>query len=140
MMAFGLATVPLPHVPWGQYFVMFLLAGGNGISTPLLTAMVSEYAPENERGEVMGIYQSVQSLGRIGGPLMGGILFEVAHGAPYFAGGAIMLVAFGLAFGLHKLPARPHESETVAPETTMPEATPCDSGAPHQTEVSYDNH
>ncbi len=117
LMAVGLATVPLPHIPLGQFFVMFLLAGGNGISTPLLTAMVSEYAPESERGEVMGIYQSVQSLGRIGGPLMGGVLFEVAHGAPYFAGGAIMLVAFGLAFGLHKLPERPRESE-IALSTT----------------------
>ncbi len=95
LMAIGLALVPLPTHFAGEFPVMALLAFGNSLATPILTALVSELAPENERGELIGVYQSVGSLGRIIGPNIGGTLFNVVSaGAPYFAGGAIMMIAF----------------------------------------------
>ena len=106
IMAFGLVSVALiegviPHVIWGQYLACGILTLGNGIATPVLTSLISQYAPENERGELLGIYQSTQSLGRIVGPNLGGVLFgSIAAGAPFVAGGVIMLGAFALAFRL----------------------------------------
>ena len=106
IMAFGLVSVAviegiLPGVIWGQYLACGILTLGNGISTPVLTSLVSQYAPENERGELLGIYQSTQSLGRIVGPNLAGVLFgTIAAGAPFIAGGVIMLGAFFLAFRL----------------------------------------
>jgi MFS family permease len=43
-------------------------------------------APEDQRGEMLGVFQSVQSLGRIIGPNLGGTLFSlVGPGAPFVA-------------------------------------------------------
>ena len=104
MLAIGLALVPLPTKFIGQFPVAAIMAIGNSISAPLLTALVSLLAPENERGEVIGVFQSTQSLGRIFGPLLGGWLFEhVSSGAPYYTGAVIMFVAFLLACGLGKV-------------------------------------
>ena len=106
IMAFGLMSVAIieqiiPHVIWGQYLACGVLTLGNGIATPVLTSLISQYAPENERGELLGIYQSTQSLGRIVGPNLGGVLFgSIAAGAPFIAGGVIMLGAGALAFRL----------------------------------------
>ena len=106
IMAAGLMSVAIieqiiPHVIWGQYLACGILTLGNGIATPVLTSLVSQYAPENERGELLGIYQSTQSLGRIVGPNLGGVLFgTIAAGAPFIAGGLIMLGAGALAFRL----------------------------------------
>ncbi len=106
IMAIGLMSVAIieqiiPHVIWGQYLACGILTLGNGIATPVLTSLVSQYAPENERGELLGIYQSTQSLGRIVGPNLGGVLFgSIAAGAPFIAGGIIMLGAGALAFRL----------------------------------------
>ena len=106
IMACGLMSVSLvenllPHIIWGQYLACGILTLGNGIATPVLTSLVSQYAPENERGELLGIYQSTQSLGRIVGPNLGGVLFgSIAAGAPFIAGGFIMLGACALALRL----------------------------------------
>ena len=106
IMAFGLVSVAaieglVPGVIWGQYLACGILTLGNGLATPVLTSLVSQYAPENERGGLLGIYQSTQSLGRIVGPNLGGTLFNfVASSAPFVAGGIIMLGAFFLAFRL----------------------------------------
>ncbi|MBV9470417.1 MAG: MFS transporter [Abitibacteriaceae bacterium] len=101
LMAVALAIVPIPqHFRW-QFPVAAMLAIGNGISAPVLTAMVSLLSPEAERGEIIGVFQSTQSLGRIIGPTLGGILFNtVSLSAPYFVGAAIMLVSFVFALGL----------------------------------------
>jgi len=104
LLMIGIALVPLPTNYIGQFPVSALIAIGNGISAPVLTALVSLLSPEAERGETIGVFQSVQSLGRIIGPIMGGYLFE--HGAitaPYWTGAAIMAVAFAMTFKLKGL-------------------------------------
>lgn len=116
IMAVALALVPVPHVFWGQIAVSALLTLGNGIATPVLTALVSELAPETIRGEIIGIYQSTQSLGRIIGPNIGGFLFGfIAAGAPYVAGGLIMFVAFLTAFKLRGMGSGPAPEMVPAP-------------------------
>ncbi len=111
LMAIGLAMVPLPRSFLWEFPVMGLLAFGNSIATPVLTALVSELSPENERGEMIGVFQSVGSLGRIFGPNVGGTLFTVfGAGMPYFAGSLIMLVSFVFALVL-KRSCPPHEME-----------------------------
>ncbi len=104
MLAAGLALVPLPTTFLGQFPVAALIAIGNSISAPLLTALVSILAPEAERGEVIGVFQSTQSLGRMFGPVIGGYLFDhISSGAPYFVGAGIMFLAFLLSCSLGKV-------------------------------------
>lgn len=114
LMALALCLIPFPSAFWGQLLVCVLLTLGNGICTPVLTALVSSLAPEATRGEIIGVYQSTQSLGRVVGPILGGILFgSVAAGAPYLAGGAIMFGAFLLAFKLRGAAAMVTETAAV---------------------------
>ena len=101
MLAVGLALVPIPSSFAWQFPVAALLAIGNSISAPVLTALVSLLSPETERGEVLGVFQSTQSLGRIIGPVIGNYLFDwVSVPAPYYVGAAIMTVAWLLTFKL----------------------------------------
>lgn len=106
IMAVGLFSVSLmshlaPHQLWGQFLASAILTLGNGLSTPVLTSLASQFAPEAERGEALGVYQSTQSLGRIVGPNLGGISFDrIAPSAPFVAGALIMLVAAGMALQL----------------------------------------
>lgn len=103
IMAVGMLMVPWPPNFAGQFPVIIIFALGNGLFSPVLSALVSQYSPEDKRGEVFGVYQSMQSLGRIAGPLIGGALFQVlSHQAPYYVGGSIMLIAFVLAMYLKK--------------------------------------
>ncbi len=123
MMALALALVPMPqHFIW-QFPIAALIAIGNGVSAPVMTALVSLLSPEAVRGEIIGVFQSTQSLGRIIGPILGGLLFEyVSPGAPYFAGGAIMLLAFFITLKLrgrtmpeHDAPEAQDTSKATAP-------------------------
>ena len=106
IMAAGLFSVALmshlaPHQVWGQFLASAILTLGNGLSTPVLTSLASQFAPEAERGEALGVYQSTQSLGRIVGPNVGGISFDkIAPSAPFVAGALIMLVAAAMALQL----------------------------------------
>lgn len=101
LLAVGLALVPAPRNFLWQFPVAAVLAIGNSISAPVLTALVSLLSPEAERGEVLGVFQSTQSLGRILGPVIGNYLFDfVSVPAPYYVGAAIMLVAWFLTFRL----------------------------------------
>lgn len=106
VMALGLILIAgfekfVPTKMWGQYLASSVLTIGSGLAQPVLTSLVTQFSPEEQRGEVLGVYQSTQSLGRIVGPNLGGWMFQwVSSGAPFVAGGLIMLVSFFLAFGL----------------------------------------
>ncbi len=114
LVALALALVPLPHQFGWQFPGAMLMAIGNGISSPILTAMVSLLAPESERGEIIGVFQSTQSLSRILGPQLGGILFGViSPSAPYFVGAAIMMISFYVALGLRGVKIEGAESATA---------------------------
>ncbi len=74
--------------------VLAVLALGQGITTPSLSSLVSKLVDKDEVGGVMGVYQSLSSLGRIIGPFWG----EVVYGAlgfawPYRTGSLFMLAA-----------------------------------------------
>lgn len=117
LVAVALALVPLPHDFIWQFPGAALMAIGNGISSPILTAMVSLLAPEDERGEIIGVFQSTQSLSRILGPQLGGILFGlVSPSAPYFVGAAIMMVSFYVALGLRGVKTDGVKVESVTAE------------------------
>jgi multidrug resistance protein len=103
IMALGMLLVPWPPSFVGQFPVIIIFALGNGLFSPVLSALVSQYSPDAQRGEIFGVYQSMQSLGRIAGPIIGGFVFEVlSHQAPYLVGGLTMLIAFVLALYLKK--------------------------------------
>ena len=104
MMAGALALLPLGGGARGFAVllpVLALVAAGNGLAFPSLTAAVSQTADPSSQGEVLGVSQSAASLARILGPLIGGALYQrVSIGSPYYTGGAIMLLAALLSLSL----------------------------------------
>lgn len=84
----GLSVVCIPFVP-KAYFVplelilLFSLAVANGFVGPSILSIVSQIAPKNEQGLVMGIYQSFGSLARAFGPIIGSSLYGINYHVPY---------------------------------------------------------
>lgn len=87
----------LPDSVWGLYAMNVLIAIWNGLTFPNMTALVSNLAGKESQGEALGITQSVQSLGTILPPLLGGFVANVWIGLPLAVGGACVFVAW-LAF------------------------------------------
>jgi len=104
LIAIGLILTPITH----SFFVMcvglILLATGSGINSPANSSLLSKLAPKEETGGVMGIGQSMSTLGRILGPPIGGLLFDkMGAGSPYWLGAGCMLLACLLSLKLPKL-------------------------------------
>ena len=97
LMALGIATQGLAPV-WPVAILGFaLVCIGQSICFPNLTALISQAAPPNRQGEMMGLNMSGMALARIGGPVIAGQLFSlVAPGAPFAM--AALLILPGLWF------------------------------------------
>ena len=80
-----------------------LLALGNGLTQPSLSAFISRRAPADRQGSTLGTNQSFASLARTLGPALGGWLYaNVGPRAPYSAASLGMVVALVLAVGLRR--------------------------------------
>ena len=82
--------------------VVGILAFGMALITPNLAALISERGSQHT-GRVLGIQNAANSLGQVGGSMLGGVLFAWQVSAPYgFAG--VLLVGTGLLLGWMKKP------------------------------------
>jgi MFS transporter, DHA1 family, tetracycline resistance protein len=107
LLMLGLAFLPLSTTLATLLIVMALMALGLGILNPAVTSLVSRAAGAEERGGILGVNQSAQSLARILGPALAGIVYTAAgRNAPYYVGAIIMAVVMVMA---NKLP-RPEKT------------------------------
>lgn len=106
VLALGLALVPMAQSIPMLLVACGALALGMGFNSPSLSSMISRMSDRHEQGGVLGLAQSLASLGRIVGPAWGGFLFDrFGMTVPYLSAAAIMMVAFTVA--LASL-SRPH--------------------------------
>ncbi|HZS47965.1 MAG TPA: MFS transporter [Blastocatellia bacterium] len=70
----GLAFLPYLTTLIGLLVALALIAIGNGLVTPSLTALASKRTSEKKQGEILGITQSLNSLARVIGPIVGNFL------------------------------------------------------------------
>lgn len=77
---------------------VYLGIGATSIGTALfntsMSSLASHRARDSERGAVMGVFQSMQSLGRSVGPLAAGLLNQQLNGLPLLVGGSIIAIVF----------------------------------------------
>ena len=119
----GLALMGAAFVAsgFGPPVAFFLLAMGgvaiaSGLTTPSLSSLISTATPAEEQGGILGVYQSLGSLARAVGPFLGGFAFDrVAHGAPLWIAGVVLL---GAGAGAGALPARGRSAATAVREST----------------------
>ena len=91
-MAIGLTITPLvDHMNW-LFLTSLFVAGGNSLLAPTATAIISQKANESEQGVILGITQSLGSLGRIFGPPYGGLTYYGIHMMFPFISSAIILI------------------------------------------------
>ncbi len=83
-------------------FVTILLASAffglaTALQIPALTSLTSQRSTVPQ-GVAMGLNEAFVSLGRIVGPLLGGIAFDINISLPYLSGAAIMLIGLLVSF------------------------------------------
>jgi MFS transporter, DHA1 family, tetracycline resistance protein len=94
VLALGLIAIPVaPSIAW-LGGALALLAFGQGTTMPAISALISRAAPAGEQGRLLGVSQSLSALGRVLGPVWGGIAFaRIGIGAPYITGGIVVGIA-----------------------------------------------
>jgi DHA1 family tetracycline resistance protein-like MFS transporter len=87
LVALGLFLMPFSTTRGILLVVLVPLTLGIGAANPSLSSFVSKLAGEDERGTVLGAYQSMSSLGRILGPLWGEfVYFRLGPRGPQWTG------------------------------------------------------
>lgn len=97
----------IPFIGMSGIFSLMLvismcMAIGTGITNPSLSSLLSQLVDPDERGGVLGIGQSLASLGRVVGPSVGGLLFEIHPGVPFWVAAVLTLACTLVAFKIHR--------------------------------------
>jgi predicted MFS family arabinose efflux permease len=101
LLGLGLLAAPFTAPLLPLLLSLAAIALGQGIASPVLSSLLSKASQGRQRGEVLGVSQSLGSLARILGPLWGGLLFDHAGPAgPYVTTAAIMGVATAVSWSL----------------------------------------
>ena len=112
----GLGFVLLPSArTWAVLLLPLALAAvGRAITQPPLMSLTSMAATSDTRGVVMGTFQSSASLARVVGPVLAGLLYDLAEPGPFYLAAALMGLAFLLS---RRLPERGDEPADAVPVT-----------------------
>jgi len=98
LLTLGLLGLPFSGSLAGVLAVMASLALGLGVLNPSVTSLVSQAARADERGGILGVNQSGQSLARILGPLIAGFVYTAGgRNTPYYVGAIIMAAVVAMA-------------------------------------------
>lgn len=96
---------------WSFALILALFGAGGGMIRTTGTAMVSQRTTQGQ-GVTSGTISSMDSLGRILGPLTGGAVYAWHPGAPYVIGGILMILI------LIFFQARKHDLPEPQPDTS----------------------
>jgi DHA1 family tetracycline resistance protein-like MFS transporter len=80
--------------PWLGAMSSVIFAFGIGVMMPSLQSMSTTTVDEEERGGVLGVYQSSISLSIIVSTAVSGVLFAISPTVPYWVAGILAAVAF----------------------------------------------
>lgn len=92
----AIAVLSLPFIGEAGSFVLLLIAGmvlavGSGLLSPSLTALLSLASPDEEQGSMLGLGQSLAALGRVLGPAVAGLMFQLWVPLPFAVSGVMLL-------------------------------------------------
>jgi multidrug resistance protein len=95
-LAFAVSLWLIPYCPnfWALGADLALLSFGQGVNTPSITSLISQYTSADEQGSILGVTQSLSSLARVVGPIWGGVMFDIGFKWPYLTSAGFMFIAF----------------------------------------------
>jgi len=93
-------------IPWigvmgfysGMLMIAVVMACGTGVTHPSLSSLLSRSVDSDEQGGTLGLGQSLAALGRVLGPSVSGLLFQIYPGLPFWTGSVFLIVTAMLAF------------------------------------------
>jgi MFS family permease len=102
MMAGALLVFPFVPSVGLLLIPLAVCAVGRGIGQPPLVSLVSMQATPSTRGSVMGTFQSSASLGRVFGPVIAGVLYQISNAGPFVLASGLLIAAVIVTTGLPK--------------------------------------
>jgi len=120
LMALGMLFMPLFPSIVVFFASITLISSGIGTLNTVLPSFISKRTPADEQGGMLGVAQSVGSIARIPGPLVGGLVAEFAGlNVAFILSAVIVMFAFVLGFKVfraHKF--RGQKTEGASYQTT----------------------
>lgn len=101
-LSIGLLLVIFPGEARWEYFIAPIIAISHGITTPNLLSTISAQASPDQQGAILGINQSMQSIGATIPPIIGGYLTAINFHLPLIAAAGIVFLAWCLFMGTYK--------------------------------------
>jgi len=105
LQAAGFLLLLLSSSLWNALMFLLVFSSGNALVRPCVTSLISQKTPV-EQGTASGLSSSMDSLGRITGPLLATSLFYKDIHLPYMAGAFIALAAVFFVFRFRTLDRR----------------------------------
>ena len=93
-LAIGVIIVLFPQDPIWFFWIIILIPLSQSISNPFMTTILSESTSPERQGEMLGIKQSLYSLGTVITPLIGGWINTYNVLYSIVAGGVIIFLAW----------------------------------------------
>jgi DHA1 family tetracycline resistance protein-like MFS transporter len=91
------AMLPFLTLPFvAMLAIQVVVAAGSGVFSPSSSSLLSRSVPEDRQGAILGVGQSVSSLGRIVGPGVAGALLDLHRSLPFALGAVLLVVAAAL--------------------------------------------
>ena len=112
----GIGVMAAATAEWQVWAALVPFGIGTGLFNPSVSSMVSKTASANERGAVMGKYQSSSAMGRVVGPIICGPIYSgIALAAPFTLASILMLPVV-LVLGGFRLASLPADTDGAAEE------------------------
>ena len=93
-MGLGIIAMAFPNAIWGILVCNVVVAISQGLNSPNLLSLVSKQAKPEQQGEIMGINQSMQSVGQFIPPLIVAIFGENLTSFPIIIAGIFIVIAW----------------------------------------------
>lgn len=90
------AAVLIPNKAWLFYVINPFIALAQGLTSPNLTTVVSTQVGPDRQGEMLGIQQSMRSVGLMVPPLIGGYLLTFSNQIPIITASVVILLGWGM--------------------------------------------
>ena len=91
-----------------------LFATGQSVQRVVITSRVTGRADPLKKGEALGILTSLMSATMVVGPIVGGALFEIHDGYPFYFAGTLMIISLIVSTRSGRMPKRGREIAPAA--------------------------
>ncbi len=95
-LSISIILLRLPQQSYWIYILLPFMAISQAMVSPNLLSIISGKAGDDRQGEILGVNQSVQSIGSAIPPLVSGYLINLNVGLPIVIGASLVFVAFGV--------------------------------------------